>query len=321
MEKKLGQDDIDALFAAANASEKTATTEVDKEPEKYVFSRAGQISNDQLRAITTVNDLFARNLMHAMGAWLRTSFRAKLVAGEQLPFSEFLERLPAMAYVCSVRLEPLGAVGLLELDLGLVAPMVDVLLGGGGHAGQKRELTAIEESIMRSAMVMIVQELTLAWQAVGLEFAFEKRETEAQAARTMTLGEKTLCVSFEVRISDVQGTLNLCLPAVVLNAILRKLIAEGDRPRRRSRESAERMRELMGESKVEVLLQLPAMRLRASQIAELAPGSVLRLPMPRHEALDLMVGGLLMSKARPVRRGDHRGAMLERMHYAATAIN
>jgi flagellar motor switch protein FliM len=43
--------------------------------------------------------------------------------------------------------------------------------------------------------------------------------------------------------------------------------------------------------------------------------------MPRHEALDLMVGGLLMSKARPVRRGDHRGAMLERMHYAATAIN
>lgn len=322
MEKKLGQEDIDALFAAANASARKATAEVDKGPEKYVFSRAGQISNDQLRAITTVNDLFARNLMHSMGAWLRTPFRAKLVAGEQLPFSEFLERLSAMAYICSVRLEPLGAVGLLELDLELVAPIVDVLLGGGGSAGQKRELTAIEEAIMRSVMEMIVQELTLAWQAVGLQFAFEKRETEAQAARTMTHGEKTLCVSFEVRISEVQGTLNLCLPAVVLNAILRRLIAEGDRPRRRSKESVERMRELMGESQVEVLLQLPAMRLRASQIAELAPGSVLRLPMPRYMSSELTVGGLLMGKARPVRRGEHRGAVLETLtHSAGTTAN
>ncbi len=117
MEKNLGQDDIDALFAAANAAAKMPTPEVDQGPEEYVFSRAGQISNDQMRAITTVNDLFARNLMHSMGAWLRTPFRVKLVAGEQLPFSEFLERLSAMAYICSLRLEPLGAVGLLELDL------------------------------------------------------------------------------------------------------------------------------------------------------------------------------------------------------------
>jgi flagellar motor switch protein FliM len=311
MEKKLGQEDIDALFAAANASAKVNKAEVDQGPEKYVFSRAGQISNDQLRAITTVNDLFARNMMHAMGAWLRMPFRAKLVAGEQLPFSEFLERLSAMAYICSVRLEPLGAVGLLELDLGLVAPLVDVLLGGGGRAGEKRELTSIEEAIMRSVMEMIAQELTLAWQAVGLQFAFEKRETEAQAARTMTLSEKTLCVSFEIRMPEVQGVVNLCLPAVVLNAILRKLITEGDRPRRRSKESAERMRELMKDSKVEVLLQLPPMRLRTSTIGELAPGTVLRLPVPRHESLDLMVGGLLMSKARPVRKGEHRGAQLE----------
>ena len=319
MEKNLGQDAIDALFAAANASVTTEKVEQEKEPEKYAFSRAGQISNDQLRAITTVNDLFARNLMHSLGTWLRTSFRAKLVAGEQLPFSEFLERLSPMAYICSVRLEPLGAMGLLELDLAMVPPIVDVLLGGSGRTGEKRELTGIEESIMRSVIEMIVQEFTLAWQAVGLEFAFEKRETEAQAARMMTQAEKTLCVSFEVRMPEAHGVLNLCLPAVVLNAILRRLIAEGDRPRRRSKESATRMRELMSESKVEVLLQLPAMRLRATEIAELQPGSVLRLPVPRHEISDLIVGGLPMGRARPVRSGDHRGARLEILNHGGIA--
>jgi len=318
MEKNLGQDDIDALFAAANASANLPKAEVEQGPETYVFSRAGQISNDQMRAITTVNDLFARNLMHSMGAWLRMPLRVKLVAGEQLPFSEFLERLSAMAYICSLRLEPLGAVGLLELDLGLVAPVVDVLLGGVGHAAaQKRELTDIEETIMRSVIEMIVQELTLAWQAVGLEFHFEKRETEAQAARTMTLGEKTLCVSFEVRMPEVQGVVNLCLPAVVLNAILRRLIAEGDRPRRRSKESVARMRELMSEAKVEVLLQLPAARLRAQEVAALEPGTILRLSVPRHETSELIVGGLTMGKARPVRSGEHRGARIEALHYAA----
>jgi flagellar motor switch protein FliM len=311
MEKNLGQEDIDALFAAANASAKAKSPGSGKAPEKYIFSRAGQISNDQMRAISTVNDLFARNLMHSLGGWLRAPFRVKLVAGEQLPFSEFLERLSTLAYIWSVRLEPLGAVGLLEIDLSLATPMVDVLLGGVGHAGPRRELTDIEEAIMTAVVELVVQELTLAWQPVGLEFALEKRETEAQAARAMTLGEKTLCVSFEVRMPDVQGVLNLCLPAVVLNAILRRLIAEGDRPRRRSKDAAARIRELMGQGKVGVALQLPPMRLRASDVASLEPGSVLRLPVARHESSEVRIGGLHLAKARPVRSGDHRGALLE----------
>ncbi len=320
MDKSLGQDAIDALFAAANTS-KTETAEVAKEPEKFNFSRAGQISNDQLRAITTVNDLFARNLMHSLGAWLRTSFRAKLVAGEQLPFSEFIERLSAMAYICSVRLEPLGAMGLLEFDLAMILPLVDVLLGGVGRAGEQRELTGIEEHIMRSVMEMIMQELTLAWQSVGLEFAFEKRETAAQAARMLTQAEKTLCVGFEIRMPEAQGVLNLCLPAVVLNAILRRLIAEGDHPRRKSKESVMRMRELMRDSKVEVLLQLPPVRLQATEIAALKPGSVLRLPVAKHESSELVVGGLSMGRARPVRSGDHRGALLGTMTMVSTNSN
>ncbi|HMF65442.1 MAG TPA: flagellar motor switch protein FliM [Edaphobacter sp.] len=318
MEKNLGQDDIDALFAAAGASAalNAKTVAGVNPPERYSFSRAGQISNDQMRAISTVNDLFARNLMHTLGAWLRTPLKVKLVSGEQLPFSEFLERLSPLTYICSVRLEPLGAVGLLELDLALASPIVDVLLGGTGRAGQVRELTDIEEAILTAVVQVVVQELNLAWQPVGLEFAFEKRETEAQAARMLTLGEKTLCVSFEVRMPGVQGVLNLCLPAVVLNAILRRLIAEGDRPRRRSRDSAARMRELMGEAKVGAVLQFPPMRLRAVELAALEPGTILRLSLPRHEAAELRVGGLSLGRAYPVRAGEHRGAQLESERYS-----
>ncbi len=313
MGKQLGQGDIDALFAAAagNASRSSEGPADGALLERYDFSRAGQISNDQMRAISSVNDLFARNLMHTLGAWLRTPFKMKLVAGEQLPFSEFLERLSSPSYICSIRLEPLGAVGLLELELSLASPIVDVLLGGVGRAWPTRELTDIEEAILTSVVQLAVRELNLAWQAVGLEFVFEKRESEPTVARMMTAGEKTLCVSFEARMPEAQGAMNLCLPAVVLNAILRRLISEGDRPKRRSKDAQERIRELMGEAKIGAVLQFPMMRLRGSDLAALTPGTVLRLPLPKHSASELRVGGLQFGRAHPVRTGEHRGAQLE----------
>jgi flagellar motor switch protein FliM len=158
---------------------------------------------------------------------------------------------------------------------------------------------------------MVVQELNVAWQPVGLQLAFAKRETEAQVIRIMGASEKTLCVSFEVRMPEAQGVLNLCLPAAVLNAILRRLIAEGDRPRRRSREAQVRMLELIGEASVGAVLQFPTMRLRAREIAALMPGSILRLPLPHHADAELRINGLAIGRAHPVWSGEHRGAQLE----------
>jgi flagellar motor switch protein FliM len=144
-----------------------------------------------------------------------------------------------------------------------------------------------------------------------LEFVFEKRESEPAVARMLTAGEKTLCVSFEARMPEAQGAMNLCLPAVVLNAILRRLISEGDRPKRRSKEAYARIRELMGEARIGAVLQFPMMRLRASELTALEPGTVLRLPLAKHSASELRVGGLQFGRAYPVRTGEHRGAQLE----------
>jgi flagellar motor switch protein FliM len=105
--------------------------------------------------------------------------------------------------------------------------------------------------------------------------------------------------------------MNLCLPAVVLNAILRRLISEGDRPKRRSKEAHARIRELMGEAKIGTVLQFPVMRLRGSELAALEPGTVLRLPLAKHSTSELRVGGLLFGRAHPVRTGEHRGAQIE----------
>jgi flagellar motor switch protein FliM len=117
MEKMLKQDEIDALFQAARATTQglPEATRATAGAVPYNFGRAGQISNEQLRAISMLNDLFARNLTHNLAAWLRCRFQVNLVSAEQIPFNEFLMRIPDISYVTSVRLEPLGRCRLYNL--------------------------------------------------------------------------------------------------------------------------------------------------------------------------------------------------------------
>jgi flagellar motor switch protein FliM len=313
MSRILDQEDIDSVFAEARGElrgeTKPPSTETRTTP--YNFTRAGQISEDEMKTITSVSDFFAMNLKHTIGGWLRTMFNVKLVSGEQLPYQEFLDRLPDPTYICSIRLEPLGALGLIEFDLALAAPILDLLLGGVGDTAKVRELTDIEEEILASVVQLVIRELNTAWAGIGLRFEFDHRESAGSGARMMSLAEKTLCVSFEVTMAGERGALNLCIPAVVLNQILRRLPKERDRPRRLSHEHQTRLRNLIGKTTLGSVLQFTPMKIQARELIHLEPGRILRFPLSRYETAELCVGGLPLARAHPVRSQEHRGAQLE----------
>src|SRR5271165_5176428 len=311
MEKTLKQDEIDALFQAARSTSPEAKPEVRARVVPYNFASAGQISTDQLRAISMLNDLFARNLTHNLAAWLRTRFQVNLVSAEQIQFNEFLLRIPEISYVASVRLEPLGALSVLQLDLALAPPIIDLLLGGEGRDGPLRELTDIEESILGSVVEIICRELTAAWQPVGLSFNFERRQMQTQVARLMAVTEKTLCLSFEIRMPHAAGLLNLAFPAMVANTILRRLTSDWGRRRRHAGETRARMESAARRIRFGGSLQLPAVRLAASSIEGLEPGTILRLDLPANTLPVLRVGGQVISQAQAIRQGQHRAGRIE----------
>jgi flagellar motor switch protein FliM len=310
MEKTLKQDEIDALFQAARAKKNAAATDGRAKLQPYSFARAGQISNEQMRAISLLNDIFARNLTHNLGAWLRSGFEVNLVSAEQMPFSEFLQRVPELSYVCSVRLEPLRAISVLQMDLAPAPAMIDLLLGGVGTPGELRELTDIEESILSSVAEAICRELSSAWQQVGLSFHFEQRQMHTQIARLMPVSEKTLCLSFEFRMPGSSGLLNLAFPAVVSNTILHRLVGDWTRQRKHAPETRQRIYDRLGKSKVGAALQLPSTGIVAREIESLRAGSVLRLRMAAHQAAELRVSGVPLFAATPVSCGEYRGAHL-----------
>lgn len=309
MDKILKQDEIDALFSAARMAPPARTESVSVAP--YNFSSAGQISNEQLRAISMLNDLFARNLSHNLAASLRSKFQVNLVSAEQIPFHEFLLRIAEISYVASVRLQPLGAVSVLHLEMSLVPPIIDLLLGGEGKEGPLRELTDIEESILGSVVEIICRELTAAWQPVSLNFGFERREMQTQVPRIMSLHEKTLCLSFEIRMPQSSGLLNLAFPAVVANTILRRLTSDWSRMRRHSPATRKRMQELAHGIRFGVSLQLPSVRVPAREVERLEPGMILPLEIPANAAPLWCVGGEVMGTAQPIQHGVRRGARIE----------
>jgi flagellar motor switch protein FliM len=278
----------------------------------YNFSSAGQISTDQLRAISMLNDLFARNLTHNLSAWLRSRFQVNLVSAEQIQFNEFLLRIPEVSYVASVRLDPLGALSVLQLDLGLAPPIVDLLLGGDGREGPLRELTDIEESLLASVMEIVCRELTVAWQSVGLSFTFDRRQMQTQVARVISMAEKTLCLSFEIRMPHSSGLLNLAFPAVVANTILRRLTTDWGRRKRHAEETKARIQALVRRIRFGCSLQLPTVRLDAGALEHLAPGDVLRLGIASSAAAEWQVGGQRLALAHAMRRGQHRAARIDR---------
>lgn len=309
MEKSLKQNEIDALFQAARASTQEQTRSEDRlRVVPYNFSDAGQISNDQLSAISMLNDLFARNLAHSLSASLRNPFQVSLVSAEQIPFNEFLMRIPEISYTASVRLEPLGALSVIQVDLGLAPPIIDLLLGGEGKEGPLRELTDIEESILASVVEIICRELTAAWQPVGLSFNLERRLMQTQVARIMSVNEKTLCLSFEIRMSHGSGLLNLAFPAVVANTVLQRLTSEWGRKRHHAAKTRARMEAAVRQIQFGGALQLPSVRLKASAIENLERGSVVRLDLSANTVAELIVGGQHLVNAHAIRIGTHRAA-------------
>ena len=308
MEKSLEQEEIDALMGNARARSVAGQLDPGLRVQPYNYSRAGQISSEQLKAISLLNDLFARNLTHNLSAWLRSECKVQLVSAEQIPYNEFMLRVPELVFVGSVRLEPLGALAVLQMELGPIPSMIDSLLGGVGLAGEVRELTAIEETIVTHVVDIICRELSAAWQTVGLSFHFESRQMQTQLARLMPVTERTLCLSFEIRLPHTSGLLNFAFPAVVSNTILRRLTGEWKRQSRHSQDLAERMRSRIMSVPVGAALQLPKARVSLADVESLAVGEILALPLAATVRPRVQVCGVPVFTALPVRAGEHRAA-------------
>ena len=106
MSDVLNQDDIDALLSAVSTGDVEEVSQVqqifsrhrrdleDVEIKEYDFKRPERISKDQMRALKTLHESFARNFGASLSGFLRTIVEIRIARAEQMTYSEFISSLP-----------------------------------------------------------------------------------------------------------------------------------------------------------------------------------------------------------------------------------
>jgi len=313
MERVLTQDEIDAMVRAAVGRQDAAKVET-RSIKPCTFRQSGQLTGEQVAAVNSLHEGFARSLTQSLGAYLRVGFEVNLVSVEQLAYSEFLERIPEITYMMCFVVEQMSAEAAMQIDHSLVFPLVDILLGGTGACEVlTREVSEIEEQIMEGVAKIICRELETAWATLGTKLTLNGRQSPAQMQTFLSPTEKTLCLSFEVKVAEATGTLNLVFPVSISNTLLRKLSA--DRSHGRSRTSdraAVHLLAKMLDCKFPVQLGIPTIKLPIDTLVGLTPEGLYDLGIPVRKPASLMISGREAFEANPVRQGRSRAAQVGR---------
>ena len=221
----LSQEEIDALLNAASdqggGSQPAFEGDQQTSVVGYNFRRPDRVTKDQIRSLHFLHDRFARNVSTSMSAYMRVVTDVTILSVEQFTYSEFLMSLsdPTAFYAISMR--PLEGTAALELNPSVAFTMIDRMLGGSGRGvAVNRALTEIEQNVTDGVVKLILENLTDAWRGiVDVQFRISGRETRPQMLQVAAPNEVVLLMSFEIRIGDTRGVLNICFPAASIEAV------------------------------------------------------------------------------------------------------
>jgi flagellar motor switch protein FliM len=312
MEKLLDQEQINAMFRAARAGQENPNS---AEPQAmvsdYDLRHPTHLTKEQVCSVTSLHEAVSKSLTHSMGAYLRVGFEAAVVSVEQLSYADFLGRLPDITYLCSLNVAPTNSAAILQLDLQLGFPIIDLLLGGTGSPVEEiREATEIEEELLEGIVRIVARELASAWSTAGFDIKFDERQLPAAAQRLMRPSEKTLVVSFELRIPQVRGLLNIAFPAAVANILLRKLLRDSA-PKAKKQGSPQAMiRNLLLDCEFPVQLEIPQTMVRVRELVQMTSRAMLTFDHLLRDHIVLSANNVPLFQARPVRTERRRGAQL-----------
>lgn len=236
----LDQGDIDALLSAVDSGElEDATPPVifsrsrrdleGVEVRRYDFKRPERVSKDQMRALQTLHEGFARNFGAALSGFLRMIVEVRVASCEQMTYSEFIAGLPNPTSFNLIKADPLEGRICLELSPLIIYPIIDRLLGGSNHELfiPQRPLTAIEGRLISQITDRAMACLKEAWQGVAdLNFAVGEVESNPQIVQIVPPNEVVVVVGFEIKMANRAGAMSLCIPYNVIEPLVDELSAQ-----------------------------------------------------------------------------------------------
>ncbi len=233
----LDQSEVDALLNAV--SEDSEGFQVSAVPRKvaahekdvaaYDFKRPERVSKDQMRALHSIHEAFARNFGASLSTFLRTIVEARVATTEQLTYSEFIHSLPSPTCFSLLSAHPLNGNLCLEISPLIIYPIVDRLLGGANTDMfiPQRPLTSIEQRLANRIIKRALQNLAEAWaDLVDIKFEVTDTESNPHLVQIVAPNEIVVVVGFEIKMGARAGTMSLCIPFNVIEPVIGKLATQ-----------------------------------------------------------------------------------------------
>lgn len=237
----LDQSEVDALLAAVDNGDvdsegqrtrifsrhRRDTNGVEIRP--YDFKRPERVSKDQMRALETLHEGFARNFGAALSGFLRTIVEVKVSTCDQMTYSEFIASLPNPTSFNLLAADPLEGNMCLEISPLIIYPIIDRLLGGTNQELfiPQRPLTVIETRLISKVTDRAIDALTEAWAGIrDLKFSVTGTESNPHLVQIVPPNEVVIVVGFELKMSSRAGTMNLCIPYNVIEPVMDDLAAQ-----------------------------------------------------------------------------------------------
>jgi flagellar motor switch protein FliM len=237
----LDQNEIDALLAAAEPTEtpkaietlqifsrgRRSTEGIEIRP--YDFKRPERVSKDQMRALHTLHESFARNFGAALSGFLRTIVEVKVASCEQMTYGEFIAGLPNPTCFNLIDAKPLEGQICLEISPLIIYPIIDRLLGGNNQDLfiPQRAMTVIETRLISRVTSKGLSALGEAWAGVKeIHFEISATESNPQLVQIVPPNEVVVVVGFEMKMGNRAGTMNLCIPYNVIEPVMESLSAQ-----------------------------------------------------------------------------------------------
>jgi flagellar motor switch protein FliM len=276
------------------------------------FRYAGRLSNENARALTTLHEKFALNVATALELYLGASLRLKLAALEQVAVPDYFSRTAATSYLMPCSLNIMDTNLMLEMDIDLIVPIIDLLLGGAGTSSTvERELTEIDEEILQSVTVLIIRELERSWKALNLSLTLGRCIKPAGISQVFQANEKLVLLIFEMTLGSANGCVTIVLPTSFVGFLLRHLnVAQSKKSSSLRTLRGTSLRERILDCQFQVAADITQTRVLVKDLVDLRPGTVLRMKAPVKRPGRLTVDQVEIFEAFLVRNGMRKAAQL-----------
>lgn len=228
MGEVLSQNEIDSLLQALSSGELNAddiAEKNEKQVKNYDFARPAKFSKEHLRTLEFIYEHYGRLLSTTLPVYLRKNVQVTVVSSESVVFSEFSNALINPVILGVVNFQPLPGTIIIDLASNLGFAMIDRMLGGPGVPLKKgREFSEIELSILEKVITICMQLMKEPWESViEINPFLERIETNPQFAQIISPTDMVAIITLNIKIGDIEGLMNVCLPYFTIENIMDKL--------------------------------------------------------------------------------------------------